>query len=60
MVGTVIKKAIGNYVYSVEVDGFDDYRFIHKEPIGGVETRAVRRGKKKGDCDDRAAVLASG
>lgn len=29
----VVLKAIGNYIYTVEINGFDDYRIIGKREI---------------------------
>ncbi len=33
----VVKKAIGDYVYTVENNGFGDYRIIGKKPINGID-----------------------
>ena len=33
----IVKKAIGDHVYTVENNGFGDYRIIGKKPIGGID-----------------------
>lgn len=42
VVGTTIKKAIGDYIYTVEVNGFDEYRILQRVKISTVVKRSVK------------------
>ena len=44
----IVKKAIGDYIYTVENNGFGDYRIIGKKPIDGEKVSEIKRlgGKK--------------
>ena len=47
VVGTVTEKAIGDYIYTVEVNGFNAYTFLDKQPIDGDWSKAIKRRKKR-------------
>lgn len=47
VIGTVTEKAIGDYIYTVEVNGFNDYTFLDKQPIDGDWSKAIKRRKKR-------------
>ena len=47
VVGTVTGKAIGDYIYTVEVNGFNDYTFLDKQPVDGDRSKAIERRKKR-------------
>ena len=46
VIGTTVKKAIGDYIYTIEVNGFDDYRIVAKSKItNNVRKKAGRKQK---------------
>lgn len=46
VIGTTVKKAIGDYIYTIEVNGFDDYRIVAKNKItNNVRKKAGRKQK---------------
>lgn len=46
VIGTTVKKAIGDYIYTIEVNGFDDYRIVAKGKItNNVRKKAGRKQK---------------
>ena len=46
VIGTTVKKTIGDYIYTIEVNGFDDYRIVAKSKItNNVRKKAGRKQK---------------
>lgn len=46
VIGTTVKKAIGDYIYTIEVNGFDDYRIVAKSKMtSNVRKKAGRKQK---------------
>lgn len=46
VIGTTVKKAIGDYIYTIEVNGFDDYRIVAKSKMtNNVRKKAGRKQK---------------
>lgn len=45
--GSVIKKPIGNYIYTVQVNGFDDYRILGRTKIAAAISECIKSGKQR-------------